>query len=242
MRITIIGSSHGWPEPGRKCTCIMVETGGKVYFVDMGTPVIEELTDRGIPVEAVQGIFITHMHGDHTNGLIPFADLLTWHYKEADPVICLPVIEAADAITAWIRATLSDHERKLSYRETRPGAVFDDGTVRMTAVPTRHCDRSYGYVMEAEGKTVVFTGDFKSPGIDLPVPDRSMHIDLLVGEGAHFDVMEYADALDGMDIGKFCINHYSDDMRLATVLELRRVLNEKGLPTVLATDGLIIEL
>lgn len=35
MKITFIGSSHGVPEPHRKCSCIMIEIGEQVYFIDM---------------------------------------------------------------------------------------------------------------------------------------------------------------------------------------------------------------
>ena len=77
MKITFLGSSHGVPEANRKCSCIMIEVGENIYFVDMGTPSIDELRKRGKSVDAVKGVFITHMHGDHTDGLIQFVDLIT---------------------------------------------------------------------------------------------------------------------------------------------------------------------
>lgn len=43
------------------------------------------LRTRGIEVEDIKGIFITHMHGDHTNGLISFVDLISWYFKTAGP-------------------------------------------------------------------------------------------------------------------------------------------------------------
>ena len=46
MKITFIGSSHGVPEAHRKCTCIMIEVGENVYFVDMGTSAIDALRTR----------------------------------------------------------------------------------------------------------------------------------------------------------------------------------------------------
>ena len=88
MRITFIGASHGVPEPNRKCSCTMIEISGRYYFIDMGTPSIDHLVTAGIPVDAVKGIFITHMHGDHTNGLVSFIDLISWYFKTADPTIC----------------------------------------------------------------------------------------------------------------------------------------------------------
>ena len=53
MKITFLGSSHGVPEPHRRCSSAMIEVGENVYFVDMGVMAICDLVDRGIPVERV---------------------------------------------------------------------------------------------------------------------------------------------------------------------------------------------
>ena len=99
MRIIFLGTSHGVPEPNRRCSCTMIETKGRYYFVDMGFCAIDDLVTRGIPVEAVKAIFVTHHHGDHTDGLLPFIDLITWYYKKADPLVYLSKIEQGDIIS-----------------------------------------------------------------------------------------------------------------------------------------------
>lgn len=93
MQITFLGASHGVPEANRRCSCTLIETNGRYYFIDMGVNAIDALRTRGIDVEDVKGIFITHMHGDHTNGLVSFVDLISWYFKTADPEICLPNLE-----------------------------------------------------------------------------------------------------------------------------------------------------
>ena len=142
MKITFVGSSHGVPEAHRKCTCIMIEVGENVYFVDMGTSAIDALRTRGIDIDKVKGVFVTHMHGDHTNGLIQFVDLITWYFKTPDPVICLPMPEAAKVIDAWLEVTMNGAKKDIQYRETQPGVVFDDGVLKVTAIPTQHCRKS----------------------------------------------------------------------------------------------------
>lgn len=85
MQITFLGASHGVPEANRRCSCTLIETNGRYYFIDMGVNAIDALRTRGIEVEDVKGIFITHMHGDHTNGLISFVDLISWILKPPIP-------------------------------------------------------------------------------------------------------------------------------------------------------------
>ena len=60
MKITFLGTSHGVPEANRKCSCIMIEVGENIYFVDMGMPVVDELRTRGKSMAAVKGASLLH--------------------------------------------------------------------------------------------------------------------------------------------------------------------------------------
>ncbi len=235
MKLTFIGSSHSVPEPHRKCSCIMLETGGNVYFIDMGTSAIDALRTRNISVDAVKGVFITHMHGDHTNGLIQFVDLITWYFRTPDPVICLPIPEAGQVIRDWLAVTLNVAKKEIHYRETQPGTVFDDGVLRVTAVATMHCHKSFSYIVEAEGKTVLFTGDLKHPSVDFPAPAMELPLDLIVCEAAHFEATSYLPVFEQCNIRNVCVTHYSDEF-LPSVLTLCAELNARGLPAVRAMD------
>ena len=124
MQITFLGASHGVPEANRRCSCTLIETNGRYYFIDMGVNAIDALRTRGIEVEDVKGIFITHMHGDHTNGLISFVDLISWYFKTADPEICLPNLEGVEAIRAWLKANHCEM-RDLRFKKITDGTIFD---------------------------------------------------------------------------------------------------------------------
>ena len=51
MQITFLGASHGVPEANRRCSCTLIETNGRYYFIDMGVNAIDALRTRGIEVE-----------------------------------------------------------------------------------------------------------------------------------------------------------------------------------------------
>lgn len=239
MKITIIGSSHGVPEANRRCSSTMIEVGERIYFVDMGTMVIDELRRRGRRVEDVHGIFLTHMHGDHTNGLLQFIDLINWYFRDANPVICLPDMRAADVLESWLRMTTIGKLREYRYTPVEAGVVFDDGVLRVTAIRTKHLAVSYAYLLEAEGKRVVITGDLKNPGEDFPVDALSAPIDLVICECAHFSALDYLPIYEKPEIRKICVTHYSD-LHVETILELRRRMKAISKPLLLATDGLEI--
>lgn len=236
MRITVVGSGHGVPEPHRKCTCFMVEIGEKIYFVDMGTPGIDALVDRNLKPENVEAIFITHKHGDHADGLLSFMDLISWYYKTANPEIHLPDMKMVDAINGWLDVTMASFKREVTYKKIEVGEIFNDGVLKVTAIATKHCPDSHAFLFEADGKRVLFSGDLKKPEIDFPYVDGP--IDLLFCEAAHFYPTEYLPVFEKLDLKRVSVNHYSDTF-LPSALELKKALAEKGLPVILATDDMI---
>ncbi len=239
MKITVLGSSHGVPEPNRKCTSFMLEIGENVYFVDMGTNPVDALRKRGMEIDRVKGVFVTHMHGDHTNGLVPFTDLITWYFKTPDPLICLPMPEAAKVLQDWMDVTLNGNQQKLRYREVTPGVIFDDGILKVTAIATQHCKKSFAYLVEAEGKTVLFTGDLKHPAVDFPAPAMERELDLVICEGAHFSPAEYLPVFEKCRMKKVCMTHYQNKF-IPGILEVQNAMAEKHIPALMATDDLEI--
>jgi len=238
MKFHFIGTSHGVPEKNRKCTCTMIEVSGNYYFLDMGTSANDYLVTEGLDINQVKAIFISHMHGDHTDGLIQFVDLINWHDKNCNPQIYLPDIAAAKVIDDWLRVTLCNM-RTTDYREIFAGVLFDDGFLKVTAIPTKHCVNSYAYLFEAEGKKVIFTGDLCRPEVDFPELAKEIETDFICGECAHFDATKYYPYLKECNTKAFYIHHYSPK-RMPSIPELASQL--APLPVLTVQDGDIIEI
>ncbi len=69
--VTFLGASG--PYPGSDdLPSIMVSHGGKVIVLDAGEGLQHRLHEAGKSVGSVDYVFITHLHGDHVLGLIPF--------------------------------------------------------------------------------------------------------------------------------------------------------------------------
>lgn len=244
MRILFLGSSHGAPEPNRRCSSILLEVGETHYFIDMGTQSIEQLATRGIRPESVKACFITHMHGDHTYGLISFIDLYSYRYKNANPEFYLPgnTDRFVTATKEWL-ACLGVEMRPFPFVHVDDGFVYQDENITLRAYRTMHIDQSFSYVLEAEGKRVYFSGDLGSPAImenpisDMPLEEFDKGFDLAILELAHFSApgKYYPLLKDRSNIKKVCITHYSNRW-LPTAFELIKML--PGQEIVLACDGL----
>ncbi len=242
MRIVFLGTSHGVPEAHQRCSSTMIEVGDRRYFIDMGTQVMEDLRTRHIPIDSVAGVFITHMHSDHTDGLVNFCDLLNWYFKTANPVIQLPETDAVPYLLGWLAAH-GNTVNRLTFDKVKEGVTYEDEAIRLTAYRTRHGCTSYAYLLEAEGRRVLFTGDLcgAGPHIDFPRAVLDLDTDLIICEGAHFAVTEYLPIFREAKgaIGQVVVNHYAP-WNLPHIASLEKEL--APIPVIRALDGMELSL
>lgn len=246
MKLIFLGTSHGYPEPNKRCSATMIEVGDRRYIVDMGTDITPDLINRGLSPECIKAIFITHMHGDHYGGLAQFLDFCDWRYTTSNFALCLPCeIESfRTAISAWVGLKINLHGehsviREYDYRRMTEGVFYDDGTLKVTAFRTLHTFESYSLLLEAEGKRVLMTGDLSSkvgPVADFPMSVIEKPCDLVVCEGAHFPATNYLPIFEGNNnVRHIWFNHYMEK-RVGTIYELKEKLPDKEI--VLAKDGM----
>jgi Cft2 family RNA processing exonuclease len=113
--------------------------------------------------------------------------------------------------------------------------IFDDGALKVTAFRTKHCAVSYSYLVEAEGKRILFSGDLsKNPSDDFPHAVLDLPLDLAILESAHFTPKEYINILSGKDVKRVCFNHYSRRW----IEDIGYTIKALESPVILATDGL----
>jgi ribonuclease BN (tRNA processing enzyme) len=71
VRLTVIGSGDAFGSGGRFNTCFLIEALDKKLLLDFGASSLVALKARGIDPNTIDGIFLSHLHGDHFGGL-PF--------------------------------------------------------------------------------------------------------------------------------------------------------------------------
>ena len=108
----------------------------------------------GIDPADISAVFVTHMHGDHTNGLPAFTDLISWYFKTAVPSIYLPDPRGIDALRLWNTVIHGREPRLLNYIAYEEGIIFNDGTLRVSAIRTQHTKQSFAFVLEADERRV----------------------------------------------------------------------------------------
>lgn len=224
MKIIFLGTSHGLAEKGRCFSCALLDTEKASYFIDLGAPVGNRIKDLGIPFEKVRAAFITHMHADHTMNLCEFEALANFEIgmnsnsecKYGTKELYLPEKEDVESFKAWLYAV---HEEELFAKgkcvpkHVEPGIFYDDGNIRVTAIPTKHLKRgcSFAFMVESEDKRVLFTGDLSGDFSDFPAVVSELDFDAVVCEITHFEVETAFDKLNVAKTKKIIFNHVRDD-------------------------------
>jgi ribonuclease BN (tRNA processing enzyme) len=71
MRLTIVGCGDAFGSGGRSNTCFVLETAKATLAVDFGASAFPALKKHGIDPNRIDGVVLSHLHGDHFGGL-PF--------------------------------------------------------------------------------------------------------------------------------------------------------------------------
>jgi ribonuclease BN (tRNA processing enzyme) len=71
MRLTVVGSGDAFGSGGRFNACFFLQTAKATLLVDFGATSLIALKARGLDPGSIDGIILSHLHGDHFGGL-PF--------------------------------------------------------------------------------------------------------------------------------------------------------------------------
>jgi ribonuclease BN (tRNA processing enzyme) len=178
VQVVFLGTGTPAPDPETQGPANMVVVDGKPYIVDAGTGVVRQTQAAyrvGISIRPAQLdiAFITHLHSDHTLGL---ADLILtpWVMRRTAPLELYgpegTKAMAEDLLHAYrqdihIRLTGGEAANSTGYKvnahDIQPGVIYQDDKVKVTAFQVKHgtWPEALGYRFDAEGKSIVFSGD-----------------------------------------------------------------------------------
>ena len=161
-------------------TRIMLDFGNELSLDEKYTPInldIDGVT-KGKP--DCDGIVISHYHMDHLGQLTSALSEIPLYMGELSKEIALIGAEYQDR---------GLYLRLLGANTFRGGDVFSIGDIRIRPLVVDHSAAdSYMFVIEAEGKRVLYTGDFRMHGLRHHVLDKLVNtyigeVDVLITEG-----------------------------------------------------------
>lgn len=166
VRVTFLGTGSAFADGGRSHACIHVGAPGVSLLLDCGgsaLPMIQRHLDRTV----IDGIAVTHLHGDHFGGIPFFIVEQHWAAQRTRPL----TIGGPPGLPARLRRAEeafypeffgAPGKPSFPIRELTLGpAETEIGGARVSAYPVSHVPESepHGLRVRAGGKTIAYSGD-----------------------------------------------------------------------------------
>ncbi|HXG59670.1 MAG TPA: MBL fold metallo-hydrolase [Thermoanaerobaculia bacterium] len=200
--VVLLGTGFPRPDPLRAGPSTAVVAGGGWFVFDAGRGVTLRIAAANLNYETLRAVFLTHLHSDHTAGL-PDLFITSWQFgRKSRPLELYGPRGVTDLSEGMLRFFREDIRLRrdviekhpaagatINPREVREGVVYDANGVRITAFAVDHrpVERAFGYLVEADGRRIVISGDTRP---DDNLLEHAKNADVLVIEAClpeHFD-------------------------------------------------------
>jgi ribonuclease BN (tRNA processing enzyme) len=165
MEITVVGSGTVVPSLERRQSCVVVRVGGQTLFFDLGSGAVRGMLRSGLDPFAVDRIFFTHLHPDHTVDVVPllFAinhgapekRALPLHVTGPEPFLRF----WGSVMEVWGKWMTGDHATLVSELPHECRYPIDLAGCSLSWAPAEHRHESIAYRLDAEDGAFVYTGD-----------------------------------------------------------------------------------
>lgn len=202
LHLALCGAGGPLPAPNASGPCVAVVAGKQLFMVDAGTDGPRNLARMGYQPGSLQGVFLTHFHSDHIDGL---GEISTIRWAGGDNAAPLPVygprgveqvVDGFNAAYAQDFTYRHEHHgdlvapmsaagmRAVSFDKPPMGELTlvyegDGLKVEMLAVDHSPVEPAVGYRFSYKGRSLLITGDTTKQA---NIQKFSEGIDLLVHE------------------------------------------------------------
>ncbi len=224
MKLIVLGCSGSGPGPASPASGYLLEAGPARLVMDMGNGTLSAL-QRHLDPWALDGVLFSHLHPDHCADFSGLAVQRRYHPNPPYDAFArrLPVLAPAEAPTRFAAAYAPSAEE---LAETDLSDVFDfhpisDGSTAEVAGATVRAGRvdhpcdAYGLRIEAEGRSLVYSGD---TGPCQGLVDLAQRADVLLCEatwphhegapaGLHLSGRQAGEHAAAAGVGRLLITH-----------------------------------
>lgn len=163
LSLTLLGTGNAAGMPVYGCTCelcvkcqadvslkrspcsALLKVGDKQYLIDAGQVNLHET----FPAGSIDGIFVTHFHPDHVQGLFH----LRWGKDLSIPIYSPPDSQGC--------ADLYKHPGILEFQPQKKFTPFVLDELTVTPLPLIHSKPTFGYLFEFETQRIAYLTDTK---------------------------------------------------------------------------------
>lgn len=181
LHVKVCGAGSPLPDPKRAGPCLFVMAGENTFLVDVGAASVRNLMGEQVPLGELDGVFLTHFHSDHIDGL---GELLLQRWAQGGHDEPLPVygpngvqtvvdgLRAAYRLDAGYRTAHHGEDimpqkgaggaaRPFGLHGELPVEVYQDDGLTVTANEVDHSPvkPAVAYRFSYKGRSIVISGD-----------------------------------------------------------------------------------
>lgn len=191
LHVALCGTGSPLPNPARAGPCNVVIAGKHVFVVDIGEGGGRNINVMGLPLGRIEGVFLTHFHSDHIDGMGPLM-MMRWTVGTNTSPLPVHGPPGVDRVVAGFNEAYAiddtyrtgHHGPKIAppsgaggialpFALPDPGkgdsvVVLEEDGLKVTAFRVDHgpVKPAVGYRFEYKGRSLVLSGDTaKSPSL-----------------------------------------------------------------------------
>jgi ribonuclease Z len=224
IRLVVLGSGASLPTLQRHNTSVALQHEGDLFLIDCGEGTQLQWRRAGLRFSKLKAVLISHLHGDHINGLVGFLQTLSLSDRTAPLALLGP-----PGMRDYIRAARKHLGLRLTYElnveEHAAGIIYAGGDYRIACATLDHGVPTLGFRFEEDERAGRFDTEAAAR---LGVPEGPLFGVLQRGEPVTLDdgrVVAPADVLGPPRRGKvvaYCVDTRPTEavIRLAEAADL----------------------
>lgn len=215
MRLTVLGSSGTYPEPGNPGSSYLISAGGTNIWCDAGPGSFEQLAAR-VDLADLDAVLLSHEHPDHCSDIFAAFHALAYGPGQYSSIPIFADQLVFDRIRGFIDAG-DGHPINTAFAMSPVDTEesIDIGETRVTAVNVDHSPASNGFRIDHAGRSLFYTGDTGPNG---SWADLIGGVDLLVSEATlQSDSNPYGKHLTAAQAGQLAAQIGADRLLLTHI-------------------------
>jgi ribonuclease BN (tRNA processing enzyme) len=183
MKLSVIGKYGPYPIQGGGTSCYLVKAAGKRILLDCGAGAVSHLGEKAAGLDCV---VLSHLHPDHICDLLLLDQAIRMQAPDRKVDLYLPLVPGP-------MHELIQSLEGFSILAVEGECSFEREGVSLRFLPLTHPVPSYGVALQAEGRTLAYTGDTSEDprivrllaGADAALMDAAFTRDTLPAMPAH---------------------------------------------------------
>lgn len=152
--VLILGNASASPTLNRNHTAQLININEQYFLMDCGEGTQLRLREHKVKIQRINHIFISHLHGDHSLGLMGLMQTMHLLGRQTDlNIYCCGDIE--DIINIHLKHSKGNLNYQVNYHKVdanNSAVVYEDNKIEISSIPLKHKIPCTGFLFKEKIK------------------------------------------------------------------------------------------